>query len=72
MAGRADGLCPGAGVVPDDRYQECLARVMAYRRSLKCNEWAKEGLIRSYLEQPAYDVTLRKRLLEAALSPEKR
>ena len=49
------------------RYEECLQHVMEYVRSLRCNPSAVEGLVRSFVEQPAYDVTFREQLVRDAL-----
>lgn len=56
------------------RYEECLGRVRRYVDELRrnrVNESAIEGLVTSYVEQPAYDVTFRSRLVRDALEPTK-
>lgn len=52
------------------RYEECLQHVKAYisdLRASKTNPNAYEGLVRSFVEQPAYDATFRAKLVEDAL-----
>lgn len=55
-------------------YERCLARVQAYAaglreavRSGRLNENAVEGLVRSFVEQPAYYPEDRAALIAAAL-----
>ena len=52
------------------RYEECLAHVMAYATYLRLsdvNPSAIEGLIRSYVDQPAYDYIFREKLIREVL-----
>lgn len=53
------------------RYEECLAHVRQHVADLhkypRLNPSAIEGLVRSYVQQPAFDVTFRERLIEDAL-----
>lgn len=53
------------------RYEECLRRVQAYRDGLRVaprlNPAAVEGLLRSYVDQPAYDVSFRDQLVRDVL-----
>jgi hypothetical protein len=54
------------------RYEECLRRVRAHverLRSSGTNPSAIEGLVRSYVEQPGYDITFRERLVQDAHAP---
>ncbi len=54
------------------RYEECLRRVREYVRGLraaKTNETAIEGLVRSFVSQPAYDVMFREDLIRDTLNP---
>jgi hypothetical protein len=54
------------------RYDECLWRVKAYVHGLRfCNPSTVEGLVRSFVEQPAYEVTFRERLVRDALAAER-
>jgi hypothetical protein len=53
------------------RYEECLRRVRAHverLRSSSTNPSAIEGIVRSYVEQPGYDITFRERLVQDALA----
>jgi hypothetical protein len=50
------------------RYEKCLHSVRAYVRGLQCNSSAVEGLVRSYVEQPGFDVTFREQLIRDALT----
>jgi hypothetical protein len=57
----------------DDRYNVCLRRVKSYVAELRdsnVNRSAIEGLVRSYVDQPAYDATHRERLIKDALAGE--
>lgn len=57
------------------RYEECLRHVKARvdeLRSSTVNPSAIEGLIRSYVEQPAFDVTFRDQLVKDALGDDER
>lgn len=53
------------------RYEDCLHAVKGYVRNLRetrTNESAIEGLVRSYVDQPAYDITFRESLVRDALA----
>lgn len=52
------------------RYEECLAHVRAYVRELTqagVRPGIVEDRVRSFVEQPAYDVTYRRQLIDDAL-----
>lgn len=53
------------------RYEECLIHVRAYAEGLRANPrlnpTAIEGLVRSYVGQPAFDETFREQLIRDTL-----
>ena len=58
----------------DERFRQCRAQILSYADHLvneikggRLNEAAFEGLVRSKLNAPSYDVTFRDRLLALAI-----